>query len=146
MLWPGVLQKSKSTSESRAAKLKWVQQLPYANPEEKCRTARLYSQRTVAYVPSPSFSSCANELGCLLSISAADCSRSRFCTLIALGSEDGILCAVGEGGKVLKGIFGEGRCRDVYLGSKRSDAGVQRLSRIANASFDPCTEAVVKRA
>ena len=99
----------------------------------------------MAYVPSPSFSSCANELGCLFSISAADHSGSRFWTLIVLGTEYGILCAMGEGGKVLKEVFGEGRCRDVYLGSKRSDAGVQRLSRIANASFDPCMEAVVKR-
>lgn len=52
--------------------------------------------------------------------------------------------AVGEGGKVRKGRTGEGRCREVNLGSKRMEAGVQILSRICNASFDPYDEAVVK--
>lgn len=34
----------------------------------------------------------------------------------------------------------------MYLGSNKSEAGVQRLSRTANASLDPCIciEAVVK--
>ena len=41
--------------------------------------------------------------------------------------------------------MGEGRCREVNLGSKRMDAGVDILSKIFNASFDPCDEAVVKR-
>jgi len=71
---------------------------------------------------------------------------SRFCTLIVLGKEWRMLFADGEGGKVLKGVKADGRCRDVYLGSKRREAGVQILSSTANASFDPCNEAVVKRA
>jgi hypothetical protein len=69
---------------------------------------------------------------------------SRFCTLIVLGSEYGILWAGGEGGKVRKGGRGEGRCLEVNLGSKRSEAGVQILFRMSNASFDPCSSAVVK--
>jgi hypothetical protein len=31
----------------------------------------------------------------------------------------------------------------VYFGSKRIEAGVEILSSILNASFDPCNEAVV---
>ena len=53
-------------------------------------------------------------------------------------------CEVGDGGKVPKGILGECRCREVYRGSKRMEAGVLRSLRMANASFDPCEEAVVK--
>ena len=55
------------------------------------------------------------------------------------------MVAVGEGGKVRKGGVGVGRCREVNLGSKRREAGVTVLSKIFNASFDPCDEAVVKR-
>ena len=51
---------------------------------------------------------------------------------------------MGEGGNVRKGGKGEGLSRDVYCGSKRREAGVQIWWRIANASFDPCNEAVVK--
>ena len=32
----------------------------------------------------------------------------------------------------------------MYLGSNSNEAGVQSSLRIANASFDPCNEAVVK--
>ena len=103
----------------------------------------LVPKHTVAYVPSPSFSSCWNELGCLLSIVAFDSSLSRFCTLIVLGTEKGIRCAVGDGGNVRKGGRGEGRSRDVYFGLKRREAGVQIWWRIVNASFDPYSEAVV---
>jgi hypothetical protein len=72
-------------------------------------------------------------------------SVSRFWTLIVLGKEGGSLVAVGEGGKVRNGGVADGRCRVVNLGLKRIDAGVQILSKIVNASFDPCDEAVVKR-
>jgi hypothetical protein len=99
---------------------------------------------TVAYVPSPSFSSCWKELGCLLSIFAAGFPVPRFCTLIVLGTDDGICRAVGVGGKVRKGGGSEVRCCFVYLGSHRREEGVQRFSRIANASFDTCEEAVVE--
>jgi len=37
-----------------------------------------------------------------------------------------------------------GFCREVYLGSKRMEEGVQVLLRIARASFDDCDEAVMK--
>lgn len=63
---------------------------------------------------------------------------------MVLGREGGSLWAVGEGGKVRKGGWGEGRWREVYLGSKSNEAGVQRLLIIANASVDPCDEAVLK--
>lgn len=53
--------------------------------------------------------------------------------------------ASGEGGKVRNGSEGEGRCRDVNLGSKSTEAGVQMFFKISNASFDPLNEAVVKR-
>jgi hypothetical protein len=78
-----------------------------------------------------------------LSIVAFDSSLSRFCTLIVLGTEKGIRCAVGDGGNVRKGGRGEGRSRDVYFGLKRREAGVQIWWRIVNASFDPYSEAVV---
>lgn len=68
---------------------------------------------------------------------------SRFCRLIVLGKECSCRRAVGEGGKVLKGILGECRCREVNRGSKRIVEGVLSESRIANASLDPC-DAVVK--
>lgn len=51
---------------------------------------------------------------------------------------------MGEGGKVLKGGNGLGGRRKVYLGSNSRDAGVPSSLRIDNASFDPCSEAVVK--
>lgn len=52
---------------------------------------------------------------------------------------------MGDGGKVLKGGSAEGRCRDVYRGSKRMEEGVAILLRISTAvSFDP-SEAVVER-
>jgi hypothetical protein len=63
---------------------------------------------------------------------------------MVLGNEYGILWAGGEGGKVRKGGRAEGRCLEVNLGSKRSEAGVQIFLRISNASFDPCSSAVVK--
>jgi len=44
---------------------------------------------------------------------------------------------------VRKGGIGDGRWRVVNLGSNRSEAGVQRLLRMANASFDSY-EAVVR--
>jgi hypothetical protein len=100
---------------------------------------------TVAYVPSPSFSSCWNELGCRLSIFRTDGSGSRFCTLMVLGRDGLSLCAVGEGGNVRYGGLGEGCCLVVYFGSKSNEAGVQRALIIANASFDPYVEAVVAR-
>jgi hypothetical protein len=70
-------------------------------------------------------------------------SSSRVCRLIVLGTETGTLCALGEGGNVRKGGWGEGRSRDVYFGSKSREAGVIVWLRIANASFDPYNEAVV---
>jgi hypothetical protein len=99
---------------------------------------------TVAYVPSPSFSSCWKELGCLLSISTGGSVSSRFRMLIVLGTEKKALARAGGGGKVRNGGEGEGRCRVVNLGSKRTVAGVQMLFRISNASFDEYNEAVVK--
>jgi hypothetical protein len=102
------------------------------------------SKRTVAYVPSPSFSSCWNELGCLLSMAAVGSSLPRFCRLIVLGTETESRCNLGEGGNVRKGGRGEGRSRDVNLGSKSREAGVMILSRIANVAFDPYNEAVVR--
>ena len=77
-------------------------------------------------------------------MAAGGSSLSRFCTLIVLGRERRSCCALGDGGKVRKGGRGEGRCREVYLGSKRMEAGVMVWLRIANASFDPYNEAVVK--
>lgn len=70
---------------------------------------------------------------------------SRFWTLIVLGRDCRILCAVGEGGKVRNGGEGAGLVLDVNLGSKSSEAGVEIVFRMANASLDPCSEAVVKR-
>ena len=64
--------------------------------------------------------------------------------LIVLGTEKKALARAGEGGKVRKGGEGEGRCRDVNLGSKRTEAGVQIVFKMSNASFDECNEAVVK--
>lgn len=44
----------------------------------------------------------------------------------------------GEGGNVLNGGTGDGRCTDVYRGSKRMEEGVESCSRIFSAaSFDP---------
>lgn len=64
--------------------------------------------------------------------------------LMVLGNAYGnALSAEGDGGKVRKGGFGDGRWREVNLGSKSTEDGVQRLSRIANVSFDPCKEAVL---
>ncbi len=74
---------------------------------------------------------------------AGGSSLSRVCRLIVLGTETGSLCALGDGGNVRKGGRGEGRSRDVYLGSKSREAGVIVWLRIANASFDPYNEAVV---
>lgn len=62
---------------------------------------------------------------------------SRFCMLIVLGRECSWRGAVGEGGKVLKGILGECRRREVIRGSKRMAEGVLSDSKIANASLDP---------
>jgi hypothetical protein len=77
-------------------------------------------------------------------MAAGGSSLSRFCKLIVLGTEIGSRCALGEGGNVRKGGRGEGRSRDVYFGSNRREAGVMVWLRIANASFDPYNEAVVK--
>jgi hypothetical protein len=63
---------------------------------------------------------------------------------MVLGNETGSRCNPGEGGNVRKGGRGEGRSREVNLGSKRREAGVIVLSRMANASFDPYNEAVVR--
>ena len=62
---------------------------------------------------------------------------------MVLGTETGIRSILGEGGNVCKGGRGDGRSREVYLGSNRREEGVMVLSRIANASFDPYSEAVV---
>lgn len=66
--------------------------------------------------------------------------------LIVLGTWSGSrFSTVGEGGKVLKGGSAEGRCREVYRGSKRMEEGVAILLRISTAvSLDP-SEAVVER-
>jgi hypothetical protein len=45
---------------------------------------------------------------------------------------------------VRKGGRGEGRSRDVFFGSNSREAGVMVWLMIANASFDPYNEAVVK--
>jgi hypothetical protein len=58
--------------------------------------------------------------------------------------ETGSRSALGEGGNVRKGGRGEGRSREVYLGSNSREEGVIVFSRIANASFDPYSEAVVR--
>jgi len=99
----------------------------------------------VAYVPSPSFSSCWNELGCLLSMLDVESSISRFCILIVLGTVCGRCRSIlGEGGKVRKGGRAEGLCRVVNCGSNRREDGVTTLLRMANAvSFDP-SEAVME--
>jgi hypothetical protein len=99
----------------------------------------------VAYVPSPSFSSCWNELGCLLSMPDVESSISRFCILIVLGTVCGrCRSKLGEGGKVRKGGRAEGLCRVVKCGSNRREEGVTTLLRMANAvSFDP-SEAVME--
>jgi hypothetical protein len=98
----------------------------------------------VAYVPSPSFSNCWNELGCLLSISDVESSLSRFCILIVLGTVGGRCRSImGEGGKVRKGGRAEGLCRVVNCGSNRREEGVTILLRKSNTvSFDP-SEAVM---
>ena len=75
---------------------------------------------------------------------AAGSSLSRFCTLMVLGTETGIRSILGEGRNVRKGGRGDGRSREVYLGSNRREEGVMVLSRMANASFDPYSEAVVR--
>ena len=64
--------------------------------------------------------------------------------LIVLGRAYGRRKAFGEGGNVRTGRLGSGFGWLVYRGSKRREAGVQRFSRIANVSLDPCNEAVVK--
>jgi hypothetical protein len=65
--------------------------------------------------------------------------------LIVLGRDGLSRNAVGEGGNVRYGGFGEGCWSVVYLGSKSNEAGVQRFLMIANASFDPYVEAVVAK-
>lgn len=99
----------------------------------------------MAYVPSPNFSSCWKELGCLLSIADVESSISRFCILIVLGTVCGrYRSRIGEGGKVRKGGRPEGLCRVVNRGSNRRDEGVTILLRRSNAvSFDP-SEAVME--
>lgn len=84
-------------------------------------------KRTVAYVPSPSFSSCWNELGFLLSMAAMRVSVSRLWMLMELGSlaGGGRFSPWGEGGKVRKGGRAEGFGREVYRGSKRTEDGVR---------------------
>lgn len=77
-------------------------------------------------------------------MAAVGSSLPRFCRLIVLGTETESRCNLGEGGKVRKGGRGEGRSRDVNLGSKSREAGVMILSRIANVAFDPYNEAVVR--
>lgn len=80
-----------------------------------------------------------------MSISTVVSVSSRFRTLIVLGTEKKALARAGEGGKVRKGGEDEGRCRDVTLGSKRMEAGVQIFFKMSSASLDPVNEAVVKR-
>jgi hypothetical protein len=72
-------------------------------------------------------------------------SGSRFCILIVLGRDGFSLNAVGDGGNVRYGGFGEGCWSVVYFGSKSNEAGVQSALMIANASFDPYIEAVVAK-
>jgi hypothetical protein len=60
--------------------------------------------------------------------------------LIVLGTEWWRRCALGEGGNVR--MRGEGRCLEVYRGSKSSEAGVQMLVIIVKASLG-YAEAVV---
>jgi len=64
--------------------------------------------------------------------------------LIVLGRAYGRRRAVGEGGNVRTGRLCGGIRWLVNRESKRREAGVQRFSRIVNASLDPCNEAVVK--
>lgn len=61
-----------------------------------------------------------------------------------LGRAYGRRRAVGDGGNVRNGRLGSGFGVLVNRGSKSREAGVQRFSKIANASLDPCNEAVVK--
>ena len=66
--------------------------------------------------------------------------------LIVLGMvSDSCFSAAGEGGKVLKGGRAEGRCREVYRGSKRMAEGATILLRISTAVADDPSEAVVEK-
>lgn len=73
----------------------------------------------------------------------ASSSGSKFCMLIVLGKACLNLCEIGEGGKVLCGILGEGRECVVNFGLNSKDAGVVTAARIAKASWDEVMEAVL---